>query len=45
MVNRNTRLSDLGVFNVNIEVTSRLAEDPETVIDHFTKGKEIVGSH
>ena len=41
----NSRLSDLGVVNVNIEVTSKIAEDPYTVIDHFAKGGKIVGSH
>ena len=34
----NSRLSDLVVINVNILVTSKIAEDPDTVIDHFAMG-------
>ena len=39
-----SRLSDLAVINVNIEMTSKIAEDPDTVIDDFAKGGEMVGS-
>ena len=30
---------------MNIKVPSKIAEDPDTAIDHFAKVGEIVGSH
>ena len=34
----NSRLSDLAVINVNLEVAEKIGKDPDAVIDHFAKG-------
>ena len=34
----NSRLSDLAVINVNLEVAKKIGKDPDAVNDHFTKG-------